>query len=204
MPARFSFFWNIKVCLTVFVSLKTFSWWNSNIVDNSKWHKYWAFSKFPSTAGKIQINSMIMLIINYLEMSERKQKSFDFGSQIFEYTLEYGMEILWSLVVSKGMISSTISVASRDIMYYYIINLEQRCKLFSDYFMEFILFPILNNTEWYISYLQHKYHLFLSRSNSVWMKNILVLAVLFYSSVNNKTSTNVSSIDLELLNSAEN
>lgn len=37
---------------------------------------------------------MIMLVINYLEMSERKQKSFVFKSQNFEYTLEYGTEIL--------------------------------------------------------------------------------------------------------------
>lgn len=34
------------------------------------------FLQFPSTATKSQINSMVMLVINYLEMSEKKQKYF--------------------------------------------------------------------------------------------------------------------------------
>lgn len=58
---------------------------------------------------------MIMLVINYLEMSEREQKSFTFESQIFEYTLEYGMEILQSLVESKLKVSSTTRV-TRNIV----------------------------------------------------------------------------------------
>lgn len=50
----------------------------ATIVDSSKWHKYWVFSKLPSTAAKSLINSMIMLVINYLEMSESKQNFFCF------------------------------------------------------------------------------------------------------------------------------
>lgn len=67
---------------------------------------------------------------------------------MFECTLEYGTEILQYLVESKVKVPSITTDSCETLcVINTIINLEQRCKIFSDYFIEFIFFPILNNFE---------------------------------------------------------